>query len=273
MGTTVVPHLNTNMRAIFALVVLVGCSNARPQELGAAPVIVVDAAAAATNVEAAPAAVSAVEQDVNRQGIAAGIVATGGAPAVIIASAGGAGGAAAGAGGAGAGAGAGTGAGAGAVAGPCRNPSPYGCAFFGPGINNPMAIAPLAQSIKTAQGIAVQNPNLRVLVNADGTLIFTNQYGQEQEVVDQFGLEPFEPIDPVEHQELFAVQAQTEAQRLVTQYAATVYRDLGLSPDGMTLLPAAGPGLGAAGAAGAGTGANALNNFNINRRFSLVVAK
>lgn len=211
------------MKAIFALLVLVGCSYAMPQELGASPVAAVetsditaaDTPAAATNVEAEPAAEASVaEGDVNRQGLVSNVNAQA------------------------EGAGIDGGAAASGPAGPqC---SIHGCAFYGPGLNNPAAVVPNPAQIAEAQTIAVQNPNLRVFVGVDGLLLLTDVFGREQEVVDQFGVAFGEVVDPVEQQELAQENVLIDLDRRTMVFRAAELAKLGLDPTGAPLPVAAG---------------------------------
>merc|ERR1712025_197930 len=228
-----------SMRAIFALLVLAGCSYARPQEvaLGAEPVAAVESEAAApadtpaepTNVEpAAPAdaSVPAEGGDVNRQGLFGGIEAE-------VAEAEGAA--------AGVGAGAGDGAGA-ANANPFPGCSVYGCAFYGPALRNtnPGVVKPDPALIKLFQEVAVQNPAVRVRVGLDGTLLATDVFGQELEVTDQFGLEIGEPLDPAEQGELAQTAALTDIEARVTAFRTAELAKVGLDATGAPLPQAPG---------------------------------
>merc|ERR1712025_306628 len=248
-----------SMRAIFALLVLAGCSYARPQEvaLGAEPVAAVESEAAApadtpaepTNVEpAAPAdaSVPAEGGDVNRQGLFGGIEAE--VAEAEGATAGGAGGAAGGeAGGAAGGAAGGVGAGAGDGAGAANanlfpGCSVYGCAFYGPALRNtnPGVVKPDPALIKLFQEVAVQNPAVRVRVGLDGTLLATDVFGQELEVTDQFGLEIGEPLDPAEQGELAQTAALTDIETRVNAFRTAELAKVGLDATGAPLPQAPG---------------------------------
>merc|ERR1712025_867517 len=234
-----------SMRAIFALLVLAGCSYARPQEvaLGAEPVAAVESEAAApadtpaepTNVEpAAPAdaSVPAEGGDVNRQGLFGGIEAE--VAEAEGATAGGAGGAAGGeAGGA---------AGGAANANPFPGCSVYGCAFYGPALRNtnPGVVKPDPALIKLFQEVAVQNPAVRVRVGLDGTLLATDVFGQELEVTDQFGLEIGEPLDPAEQGELAQTAALTDIETRVNAFRTAELAKVGLDATGAPLPQAPG---------------------------------
>ncbi|CAL4160436.1 unnamed protein product, partial [Meganyctiphanes norvegica] len=76
--------------------------------------------------------------------------------------------------------------------GPARPVNPYGPQFFGPGINNPFGVAPNALLVQKAQQVTASNPNVKVFVDTTGEVLFTDQFGREVEVMDQFGMDPLE---------------------------------------------------------------------------------
>ncbi|CAL4137261.1 unnamed protein product, partial [Meganyctiphanes norvegica] len=78
------------------------------------------------------------------------------------------------------------------AAGPARPVNPYGPQFFGPGINNPFGVAPNALLVQKAQQVTASNPNVKVFVDTTGEVLFTDQFGREVEVMDQFGMDPLE---------------------------------------------------------------------------------
>ncbi|KAK8378592.1 hypothetical protein O3P69_011225 [Scylla paramamosain] len=77
----------------------------------------------------------------------------------------------------------------------------FGPAFYGPGLKNPTAIPPNQNVVTILQNYLKSsgNADLRVFVDVDGAMHFTNQFGQETEVLDptvneflELGADPFE---------------------------------------------------------------------------------
>ncbi|KAK7080024.1 hypothetical protein SK128_016281 [Halocaridina rubra] len=151
--------------------------------------------------------------------------------------------------------GAGTGAGAGAAGGAAAAGGGFGPAFFGPGLNNPLALPPNPLFVQRAQQVAASNPNIRVFVDVDGTVEFTDQFGREVEVVDQFGFEALEPIEPQEQQKLLLQSRQQEFQLRRQQLEQQLLSEFGLAQGGQAF---------ATGTQGAGAQAQGLQrNFRI----------
>merc|ERR1719228_1242254 len=106
---------------------------------------------------------------------------------------------------------------AGPAAAPARPAPPpvltqaeLGPAFYGHGLNNPLAIRPNPLVIQRAQQVAAARPDARVRVNADGTLELTNVYGQEY--IDPFGAEIALELGEIIEQAQEAREAQFERQ-------------------------------------------------------------
>ncbi|KAK8722653.1 hypothetical protein OTU49_012147, partial [Cherax quadricarinatus] len=90
----------------------------------------------------------------------------------------------------------------------------YGPNFFGPGLNNPLAIPLNPLVAQQAQRISATNPNIRVFVDVDGSAHFTDQFGREvEEILDEFGRDVSELLDVQEQQEQLARAREQELKR------------------------------------------------------------
>ncbi|XP_042232780.1 uncharacterized protein LOC121873329 [Homarus americanus] len=74
--------------------------------------------------------------------------------------------------------------------------------FFGPGLNNRMAIPINPLVVQNANKVLSTRTGLRVFVDIDGSAHFTDQFGRETEVIDAFGRDLSELLDFQEQQEL-----------------------------------------------------------------------
>ncbi|KAG7163187.1 putative gastrolith protein 18.2-like 1, partial [Homarus americanus] len=92
-----------------------------------------------------------------------------------------------------------------------------GRGFFGPGLNNPLAIPVSPFVAQHAQKVLKMRPDYRVFVDIDGTAHFTDMFGREvEEFLDPFGNDMSELLDLQEQQErLF--DAQLERQQLLQE--------------------------------------------------------
>ncbi|XP_064082832.1 glycine-rich protein 1-like [Macrobrachium nipponense] len=161
-------------------------------------------------------------------------------------------GASAGAGASASAAGASAAAGAGAAGAAAAPGGGFGPAFFGPGLNNPLALPPNGLLIQRAQEVAAGNPNVRVFVDVDGTVEFTDQFGREIEVVDQFGFDALEPIDPKEQQKLLLKSRQQEFNLRRQLLEQQLLQEFGLAPGGQGFATGAQAGAAQVGAAQVG---------------------
>ncbi|KAB7494285.1 hypothetical protein Anas_06440 [Armadillidium nasatum] len=119
--------------------------------------------------------------------------------------------------------------------------------FYGAGVNNPLALAPPPQVITSAREVVATNPNIRVRVNQDGRVEFTDQYGQELEVLDAFGR------DPLDYEERFELELERrEREFKLQQRQRELQRKAALLQHQARTAQAA-----AAGGHGAGAGAGA----------------
>ncbi|XP_069946263.1 uncharacterized protein [Cherax quadricarinatus] len=90
----------------------------------------------------------------------------------------------------------------------------YGPNFFGPGLNNPLAVPVNPLVAQQAQRIAAANPNIRVFVDIDGSAHFTDQFGREvDEILDEFGRDVSELLDVQEQQEQLLHAREQELNR------------------------------------------------------------
>nr|XP_053650301.1 uncharacterized protein LOC128700867 [Cherax quadricarinatus] len=92
--------------------------------------------------------------------------------------------------------------------------------FFGPGLNNPLAVPVHPLVAQQAQRITAANPNLRVFVDIDGSAHFTDQFGREvEEVLDEFGRDVSDFLDIEElHEQLLRAQRQQLNLQLLQQF-------------------------------------------------------
>ncbi|XP_018009937.1 uncharacterized protein LOC108667424 [Hyalella azteca] len=105
-----------------------------------------------------------------------------------------------------------------APAAPAAPVNDFGPAFFGPGVGNFAARAPLPALVARAREVAASDPNVRVFVDVDGTIEFTDKFGREVEVLDAFGRDALEIPGLEEQIELQQQQFQLERRRaLLTQ--------------------------------------------------------
>lgn len=115
----------------------------------------------------------------------------------------------------------------------------FGPAFFGPGINNPIARGPVPQLVARAQEVVASNPNVRVFVDVDGAIEFTDQFGREVEVLDSFGRDALEVPGLEEQLEFQKQQAQLNQRRaLLMQQLAALNTVSGHNPIGAGAPPA-----------------------------------
>ncbi|XP_071525240.1 uncharacterized protein [Panulirus ornatus] len=90
----------------------------------------------------------------------------------------------------------------------------FGPQFFGPGLNNPLATLPDPFVIQQARRVAETSNNIRVFVDVDGEVRFTDQFGRPvEEIVDEFGRDVSEFLDPQEYQERLTAARRQELER------------------------------------------------------------
>lgn len=70
--------------------------------------------------------------------------------------------------------------------------NPYGPRVFGMGLNNPWALAPNPILIQSALQVLNQTPGALLRVDTDGSLQFTDRFGQDVDITDRFGNELFD---------------------------------------------------------------------------------
>ncbi|XP_045119205.1 uncharacterized protein LOC123509120 [Portunus trituberculatus] len=140
-----------------------------------------------------------------------------------------------------------------------------GPAFYGPGLQNPTAIAPNKNIVTILQNYlrTSGNTDLRVFVDVDGAMHFTNQFGQETEVLDPTINEFLElGADPFEMQERLTELRQQSLEQAILRCETEMRQRYFTDPASFTPallkglnIPAAG---GAGGAAAVGVGARAV---------------
>ncbi|XP_045581513.1 uncharacterized protein [Procambarus clarkii] len=141
-----------------------------------------------------------------------------------------------------------------AAAGLAPGQQNLGPAFYGPGLNNPLAVPLNPLVAQQAQRIAATNPNIRVFVDIDGTAHFTDQFGREvEEILDEFGRDVSELLDVQEQQEQLLKARQQELQRRRQLLELQLIRDFNTNPAAFD--PTTGLGAGAAGGVGGTAGA------------------
>ncbi|KAF2360673.1 hypothetical protein FHG87_008569 [Trinorchestia longiramus] len=137
-----------------------------------------------------------------------------------------------------------------AAAAPARAAAPpantFGPAFFGPGVGNIAARAPLPQLVARAREVAASDPNVRVFVDVDGTIEFTDKFGREVEVLDSFGRDALEIPGLEEQIELQQKQFQLERRRALLMQELHQLNTLTGAPAGAQGTAAAGSAVGAA---------------------------
>ena len=70
-----------------------------------------------------------------------------------------------------------------------RPVNPYGPRVYGMGLNNPWALPPSPFVMQRALALLNTVPGALLRVDVDGDITFTNQFGQEVDIVDNFGNE------------------------------------------------------------------------------------
>merc|ERR1719337_696450 len=100
---------------------------------------------------------------------------------------------------------------------PVLTQAQLGTSFYGQGLNNPIAIPPPPFVLQRAQQLAATRPDVRVRVNADGTVELTDIYGHEYE--DPLGFEVSLDVEELQEQALLA-QEQAQEQALLAQAQA-----------------------------------------------------
>ncbi|KAF2360679.1 hypothetical protein FHG87_008575 [Trinorchestia longiramus] len=76
-----------------------------------------------------------------------------------------------------------------------RTGNPWGPRAYGMGLNNPWALPPNPFMMQRAVALVNQVPGALVRVDVDGSISITNQFGQEVDIVDNFGNEISEMFD------------------------------------------------------------------------------
>ncbi|XP_076035187.1 uncharacterized protein LOC143021504 [Oratosquilla oratoria] len=117
-------------------------------------------------------------------------------------------------------AGAPAGAGAGQAAGGAQAPTVvipnpqhnFGPSFFGPGLNNPRALPANPFMTQQAKLVVSQLPNVRVFVDVDGTIRFTDEYGRDVEVVNELGVDIIEKAEEMAEMQAQLAMAQRQAE-------------------------------------------------------------
>jgi len=76
---------------------------------------------------------------------------------------------------------------------PTTNPvNPYGPKVFGMGLNNPWALPPNPLLMQRALSVLNSTPGALLRVDTDGSLQFTDRFGQDVDITDNFGNELFD---------------------------------------------------------------------------------
>lgn len=71
----------------------------------------------------------------------------------------------------------------------------YGPRVYGMGLNNPWAFPPHPFMMQRAQALLERAPGALLRVDADGSLTFTDRFGQEVDITDNFGNDLSDLID------------------------------------------------------------------------------
>lgn len=81
------------------------------------------------------------------------------------------------------------------AAGGAAGANKYGPRVYGMGLNNPWAFPPHPFMMQRALALLNQTPGALLRVDADGSLAFTNRFGQDVDITDMFGNELSDLID------------------------------------------------------------------------------
>nr|XP_053650302.1 uncharacterized protein LOC128700868 isoform X1 [Cherax quadricarinatus] len=140
----------------------------------------------------------------------------------------------------------------GATGGLVAGQQSLGPAFYGPGLNNPLAVPLNPLVAQQAQRIAAANPNIRVFVDVDGSAHFTDQFGREvEEIIDEFGRDVSEVLDVQEQQERLLRAREQELKRRRQLLELELLQDFNTNPTAFN------PTSGIAGGVGGGVGSTA----------------
>ncbi|XP_045581512.2 uncharacterized protein [Procambarus clarkii] len=147
---------------------------------------------------------------------------------------------------------------------PTQQPN-YGPSFFGPGLNNPLAVPINPLVAQQAQRIASFNPNIRVFVDIDGSVQFTDQFGREvEEILDEFGRDVTELLDVEEQQERLLNARRQELERRQQLLDLQLLQNFNTNPTTFGLNGGLGGGVGtragSIGGSGVGGGLAATGN-------------
>lgn len=71
--------------------------------------------------------------------------------------------------------------------GPAAPVNPYGPRVYGMGLNNPWAFPPNPFMMRRALALINQTPGALLRVDTDGSISFTDRFGQDVDITDRFG--------------------------------------------------------------------------------------